>query len=705
MTFTARSHGSRSQPPLNRVARRLQWLALLPLAAAAPLLEPGLLLSWLAVGMGLLAALKLLEARRIGELRTVGLLELLAAGLQAALLADLAATLLQVAAVLLALAGLLALEAGGRLPLGLLLRRSAAVLAAALPLALLMLVLLPRIGPLFPGAAGLQGGASTGLSDAVNPGAIASLAGNQAPAARVSFLASSHGRLAGPPPPAGRYWRVLVHEVFDGSGWQSRSGSLTRSWAQRPPADADAPAPTPAESLAASQLWLVDPSPVAAVPWDGASLPLQRGQLLTTAGELLDRRPAQGRRSYGLAPLPPGRQLLWQQRPPGRIDLQLPWGRNPRLEALGRQWGQLPQPEQRLAAAAQWFQAQPFRYTRDPGQLPEQAPLDAFLFERREGFCGHYASAFTALMRAAGVPARVVSGYYGGRWVQGLAGSPYLDIRQSDAHAWSEVWLAGRGWLRVDPSTWVEGGASGQGGAAAPGLLGPGPLQWLQRQWWGLDLAWSRLWLGFDGEQQRALLTRLLGERLEWAGLLALAAVAGALGLGLLLLAVLRERDQGDPLQRALQQEQRRWLRLCRRHGLEPGAGETLEALSRRLAQQLANPLGDPLRATLTSPQPTRAPAVGPQRDSQPAALALAYGELEAALRHGPPVSPEQQRLALRQLSQLRSALSGSLGRLGRTQGRSSALPSPTAVHDTSHGPQSDAPAPDLWRPRSQPPE
>ena len=690
------------QRPPPRSARRLQWLALLPLAAGAPLLDPGLLLSWLAVGMALLAALKLLEARRIGELRTVGLLELLAAGLQAALLADLAATLLQVVAVLLALAGLLALEAGGRLPLGLLLRRSAAVLAAALPLALLMLVLLPRIGPLWTGAAALQGSASTGLSDAVNPGAIASLASNQAPAARVSFMAGTGDRAAGPPAPGQRYWRVLVHEVFDGSSWQSRSGALTRDWAQRPAGTADGAAGGAVPpAAAASQLWLVDPSPLAAVPWDGASLPIQRGQLLTAAGELLDRRPPQGRRSYGLAPLPAGQALLWQQRPPGRIDLQLPWGRNPRLEALGRQWGQLPGPEQRLAAAARWFGQQPFRYTRTPGQLPEQAPLDAFLFERREGFCGHYASAFTALMRAAGVPARVVSGYHGGRWVQGLAGSPYLDIRQSDAHAWSEVWLAGRGWQRVDPSAWVGGSAGRQDGLGAPGAGAMGwlgPLQWLQRQWWGLDLAWSRLWLGFDGEQQRELLERLLGDRLAWAGLLVLAAVAAALGLGLLLLSALGEREQSDPLQRALVRERQRWLALCRRHGLEPRAGDTLEALSRRLAAHLESgsvasgsvasgsvesssvEQGSVEQEPLASPQ-----TEGPQRQSRPARWALAYGELDASLRHGPPLEPERQRQALRQLAQLRRHLNRSANTSPR---RSSVSRRPSAAEAPSQPPE-----------------
>jgi transglutaminase-like putative cysteine protease len=136
-------------------------------------------------------------------------------------------------------------------------------------------------------------------------------------------------------------------------------------------------------------------------------------------------------------------------------------------------------PEQRLAAAKQWVTQQDFSYSRTPGT---QRGLDVFLFERREGFCGHYASAFTALMRAAGVPARVVSGYLGGTWVRPLSGAPYLDLRHSNAHAWSEVWLPGQGWQRIDPSAWAAAPASRAEGSEAGGSTNPigSWLQWLQ---------------------------------------------------------------------------------------------------------------------------------------------------------------------------------------------------------------------------------
>lgn len=260
------------------------------------------------------------------------------------------------------------------------------------------------------------------------------------------------------------------------------------------------------------------------------------------------------------------------------LDGKFPRGLNPRLEALGAEWGRLPTPPQRLQAARDWYRRQGFRYTLQPGRLPEQAPLDAFLFERRRGFCGHYASSFTALMRAAGVPARVVSGYRGGRWIQPLGGEGYLDLRQSDAHAWSEVWLEGSGWVSVDPSGWIDNQRTGR----ASRWTGSGPTAWLEQQWWGLDLAWTRLWLGFDRQQQEALLQRLLGPWLPWLGLFGLLAAALALGSGLGLMSLLQRSQEQDAGRRKLD----RLLLQLKQQSMEPLAGETLIHFGQRLRQR-----------------------------------------------------------------------------------------------------------------------
>ena len=134
----------------------------------------------------------------------------------------------------------------------------------------------------------------------------------------------------------------------------------------------------------------------------------------------------------------------------------LPTGQLPRLQELGASWRAYP------VIGIGWLRrilVSTSVLSLHPGAGPT-GDFDAFLFDRQEGFCGHYAGAFAALMRAADVPSRVVSGYVGGRRVEPLGGPPYLDLRQSDAHAWVEVWLNGQGWQQVDPTRWAAAGAA-----------------------------------------------------------------------------------------------------------------------------------------------------------------------------------------------------------------------------------------------------
>jgi hypothetical protein len=175
-----------------------------------------------------------------------------------------------------------------------------------------------------------------------------------------------------------------------------------------------------------------------------------------------------------------------------------------------------------------------------------------------------------------------------------VGGTGYLDLRRGDAHAWSEVWLPEEGWLRVDPTTWIAGGelpgeaaaADPAGGGAEAGGSGRrrgGPLGWVVRQWWGLDLAWARWWLGFDAEGQEALLRRLLGERREGLGVVVLLAAALGLAVGVAGLGWLRgRREPADPLRRELD----RLLLACRRRGMPARAGETLPAFAARLERR-----------------------------------------------------------------------------------------------------------------------
>jgi len=297
---------------MNAAAVRLQWVAQGLLGVGLLGLQPALLLSWLAFGLTLLAALKLLEARRLGERRLVALLQLVCAGLLGALQPDLAPSLLQLLAVLVALAGLLALETGEGPNWSLLLRRSLQVVAAALPMALALFLLLPRLEPFaaLPGLGG--GGAVTGLNPDLAPGSIASLVASDAAAARVVFGAG------GPPAEPQRYWRVLVHEGFDGERWTARAAAPTGApdqdqAADRAAAGASAASPgrdqaTPAETLAAdpaatggtptggaTELWLIEASGLTPVPWGGSGQPLGAELRVNRRGELRHRgSPASG---------------------------------------------------------------------------------------------------------------------------------------------------------------------------------------------------------------------------------------------------------------------------------------------------------------------------------------------------------------------------------------------------------------------------
>lgn len=355
-------------------ARWLQILGLGALAAGLVGLDFSSALSWLSAGLLLLAGLKLAEARSLPERRLVSLLTLIGGGVQGAQQGELLPSLLQLLATALALAGLLALEVGSGLSWPAVLRRSLAVLLAALPVALVLFLLVPRIEPIWqtPNLRGAGASAVTGLNSELDPGSISNLADNTGPAARVSF---SNGQL---PEPAERYWRVLVHEQFDGQRWKQLELPSNRLAAPTPAASNPESNP---ESNMSSQVWLVEPSPVNALPWDGSGRANPNQLRVNRSGELQLLQASRERQAYLVRGT--GSPQPWQQRQPSPADLELPAGSNPQLEALGASWGDLATPEQRLAAARQWFTQQDFRYSRTPGT---QRDLDVFLFERREAF-------------------------------------------------------------------------------------------------------------------------------------------------------------------------------------------------------------------------------------------------------------------------------------------------------------------------------
>jgi transglutaminase-like putative cysteine protease len=234
--------------------------------------------------------------------------------------------------------------------------------------------------------------------------------------------------------------------------------------------------------------------------------------------QLLSRQLVKERMRYTLVSYPqyrldPDMSLQWQ-----RSARRLP-NRNPRAQALGQQWRAEGLDDARIVdRALSLFRTEQFYYTLEPPRLGP-SPVDEFLFDTRRGFCEHYSSAFTVLMRAAGIPARVVVGYQGGE-LNEVGG--YYVVRQADAHAWSEVWLADRGWVRVDPTAAVAPSRveAGLSAALAPAELpsflrrgsGLTTFEYLRLRadvaWDYVNVAWDRWVLGFNPERQLELLGR-----------------------------------------------------------------------------------------------------------------------------------------------------------------------------------------------------
>lgn len=420
-----------------------------------------------------------------------------------------------------------------RLPL----RSAGLMMLQALPLMLFMFVLFPRLpAPLWGLPADAHDGA-TGLSETMAPGSVSQLAGSDAVAFRVTFEEEEL------PPAESLYWRGPVFWHTDGRNW---SGDAQRL----PPRPAAGPRFTPA-GVPVRYAVMLEPS---RQRWLFAlDLPYTAPEGATHTDDLflLADRPVRELRRYAVTSYSAFRTAALEPRERQRA-LQLP-AANPRSVALGRSWRDEADSDEALVQRAlAHFRFEPFHYTLSPPLLGED-PVDEFLFESRRGFCEHYAAAFTVLMRAAGVPARVVTGYQGGE-LNPIGG--FLVVRQRDAHAWAEVWLEGRGWTRVDPTAAVaperiaRGGSEllGRDGARARSGLAGGMvgdlLERASQGWDALSIRWDAWVLAYGPDVQAALLGRL-GLR-SW---LALAlGMAAALVLVLLLLALALQRRRRDPL-------------------------------------------------------------------------------------------------------------------------------------------------------------
>lgn len=444
------------------------------------------------------------------------------------------------------------------------------LLLQALPLMVVLYLLFPRInGPLWGIPQDAHAG-KTGLSNNMAPGNLSELVQSNEIAFRVRFDS---------PVPERRllYWRGPVLERYDGKEW------LPPRFVTKLAPSIEALGPGVNYSLtleAHNERWLLPLDLPVRLPND-----VESGAQMDDRAVVLSRSPIRSRQRVDFTSSTAYRLNIEESADILRSNLQLPPGHNPRSLALAKQWvRENPDPENIVLQALSYFRDESFFYTLRPPLLGENG-MDDFLFATRRGFCEHYASAFVTLMRGAGVPARVVTGYQGAELnpVDGF----YI-VRQSDAHAWAEVWIKDKGWVRVDPTAAVAPDRIERGVRAAlpegeplPTLLTT-DLGWLievRNQWEAMNNRWNQWVLGYNPDRQKELLDRLGLNNPGWKTLVtALMVMMIAL---LLILAAWTFRPRRD-------QDQARviWKKAIRRleaRGISCPPWETPLALAQRL--------------------------------------------------------------------------------------------------------------------------
>lgn len=452
------------------------------------------------------------------------------------------------------------------------LRASVRLVLPALPLMVVLFVLVPRIGPIWY-APLAQTEARTGLSDTLSPGDVSRLTGSSDVAFRVQF---DSGR---PPPASSRYWRGLTYDRFDGRRWEAEAD---RSLFRSPDSESGTLLRYNITQEPSGQPWVYALDYPVAAPWP---LRMQANQTLRAPAKIrqrVDFALASRLASDRFQPLTAAQRERY---------LALPEQGNGRARALALSWRAEDGSTEGLVARALALYGREFSYTLTPERLGDDS-VDDFLFETKEGFCGHFASSLTFLLRAAGVPTRIVGGYLGGEW------NPYenyLVVRQFEAHAWTEVWHQGRGWVRIDPTAAVAPERIEQSAeqllSSQPGFLADTPLSpvrfghigWinaLRMRTDALNFVWHRWVLSYQ-LRQNDLLQKLLGEVTLWKLALGLL-IPFSLVLGWVALGLLRQRrpKTKDPVDAAL-------LRLSGRfesRGLGRKPGEPVGRYAQRIA-------------------------------------------------------------------------------------------------------------------------
>lgn len=381
----------------------------------------------------------------------------------------------------------------------------------SVPLTIFLFFILPRLGPLWSLNVSTKSGV-VGLSSTMSPGDVSELGKSDELAFRVRF----DGEV---PAVSERYWRALILDYYSGETWESRYSPDTNWHGMLNPLDSELNDLFQGYryeiiSEAHEKKWLFALA---------GSKPLQAAIGISDDGLLVNKYKALNTFQYKVqAPL--AEQLTHKQG--GRLTLtalekqaylQLPRGLNPKARGLANTvYSKSRSDETFIHNLSRYYLSNPFSYTLSPGELDSDDRVDEFLFGTKSGFCAHYAGSLVFLLRSAGVPSRVVLGYLGGE--KNEIGD-YFSVYQYDAHAWVEVWLKGKGWLRVDPTGWVSPERVEQGIEQAVKNEFTGfktQSQWIREfrhQLQALNYYWNDWMLSYKGDRQKQILDAVFGKR------------------------------------------------------------------------------------------------------------------------------------------------------------------------------------------------
>jgi transglutaminase-like putative cysteine protease len=381
------------------------------------------------------------------------------------------------------------------------LRTAGKLLAQASPLIVLLFLLFPRVTTGLRFLMTATSASAAGFSDRLSPGSVESLANSSEVAFRAEF---PDGRI---PRPDAMYWRGLVMSQGDGMEWRaSEAPAAIPASAQRPPSSQSIRQWITIEPHGARWMFALD--------WPAAAPP---GATLTPGNYLWSGQQIRKPRRYEVRSFPEIERKELQPRE-RKVLLEVPASISPSVRELAQSWAAAnADPRAIVNSALHFFRTQGFRYSLSPGEYKKN-DLDEFLFRRRIGFCEHYAGTFATLMRLAGIPARVVVGYFGGEYND--LGRFFL-VRQSDTHAWCEVWLPDSGWQRVDPTSVVApdrmnlgldsfleqragSGDTNRQSAFARTLARQPIFTKVRLAWQTLSYAWDTRVLSFDDEAQQS---------------------------------------------------------------------------------------------------------------------------------------------------------------------------------------------------------